>query len=68
MVVVAFFALVFVPRFIIEWAWARRVRAIQQSSDIPSTSAVRPLPWLVFVALGLIGAGAAAITLVISRS
>jgi len=65
LVILAFLVLVFIPRFIVEWAWVRRRRA-QQQAGVGPTSIVRP-PWFAFVAFGLVGAVAAALVIALAR-
>jgi len=56
--ILAFLGLVIVPRFILELAWSRRVRAKAQASGKDQMSLIdrlraKSLPWIAFGVIGL---------------
>jgi hypothetical protein len=71
-VILAFIALIILPRFVIEWAWSRRVRAKMQAGGSERMSFVqhlqaRSIPWLVFGGVGLLCAFAALLIVVLTH-
>ena len=70
--ILAFLAIVIIPRFILELAWSRRVRAKARATGKYPMSLVdrlraQSLPWILFGVIGVAAAIAALAVFAISR-